>query len=69
MINKTDKQVIELSVNELDIISGGGLFDRTRTPEEQEQENQILASFQESQNSGVDGILDKLKSKAQTYMK
>jgi bacteriocin-like protein len=71
MINETNNQIIELSVNELEKISGGGFFGRdiNRTPEEEAQENEILASLQESQNSGVDGIVDRLKAKAQAYMK
>jgi hypothetical protein len=69
MINETNNQIIELSVNELEKVSGGGFFDRNRTPEEEAQENEILASLQESQNSGVDGIVDRLKAKAQAYMK
>ncbi|AFZ00905.1 hypothetical protein [Calothrix sp. PCC 6303] len=69
MINETNNEMIELSVNELERISGGLFFDRPRTPEDQERENQILASLKESQNSGVEGILDKVKARAQAYMK
>lgn len=70
MMNETNNQVIELSINELEMVSGGGLFDidRNRTPEEEAQEQQIIASLQGSKETSVFASLDALKSQAEAYM-
>jgi hypothetical protein len=69
MINTTNNQITELSISELEVISGGGIFDKNRTSEEEAQEGEIVASLQESQKSGGSSLLDKLKNQAQAYIK
>jgi phospholipase/lecithinase/hemolysin len=70
MMNETNNQVIELSINELEMVSGGGLdfFNKKLTPQEEEQQQQIIASLQGSKETSVFASLDALKSQAEAYM-
>jgi hypothetical protein len=69
MINTTNNQITELSISELEVISGGGIFDGNRTPEEEAQKQKIIASLEGSKNGSVFETLDTLKAQAAVYIK